>query len=75
MSSSSDPHSTVPEGERRRHDLRTTLTIMRLRTQLLARLAAQEDNTAWGLMTTGLTALDADLTTLLGQLDHHDGPE
>jgi hypothetical protein len=67
-----EPHATVPDDERRRHDLRTRLTVLRLRTQLLHRFATEQEGIAWPRMAAGLEALDADLATLFAQLDHHD---
>jgi hypothetical protein len=72
MSSPPTPSSPVSDADRRHHDLRSTVTSLRLRTQLLHRLARQQDAPPWPSMVDGLLAIDADLSTLLRHLDHHD---
>ena len=58
--------------EHLRHDARNTLTCMRLQTQLLLRLARRQDDPAWQRMVEGLVAIDAEISTLVRQLEHHD---
>jgi hypothetical protein len=70
--SSPEPPSPIPADHRRQHDLRGTVTTLRLRTQLLHRLAQRQGGPTWQRMTDGLLAIDADLSTLLRHLDHHD---
>ena len=72
MSSPSEPSATSADTNRRRHDLGTTLTTLRLRIQLLQRVARQQNGPAWQRMVAGLAAIDADLSTLLRQLAEHD---
>lgn len=72
MSSPPEPSSTPADADRHRHELGTTLTTLRLRIQLLQRLARQQDGPAWQRMVVGLAAIDADLSTLLRQLADHD---
>jgi hypothetical protein len=61
-----DPDAT--DHQRRRHELRNTLTQMRLQTQLLRRLARQQDGPAWRRMADGLAAIDASISTLARRL-------
>ena len=73
MSPDSPPSQPLgSNAERRRHDRRNTLTALRLQTQLLLRLARRQEDPAWQRMVAGLTAIDADITRLVEQLDHDD---
>ena len=75
MSPESPPSQTPgPNAEHRRHDLRNTLTALRLQTQLLLRLARRQEDPAWQRVVAGLTAVDADITRLIKQTEHHDDP-
>ena len=67
-----EPPSTVTPQERRCHDLNTTMTSLRLRTQSLQRLAHRQDGDGWQRMATGLAAIDADLSKLQRQITYHD---
>ena len=73
MSPESPPSQPLgSNAEHRRHDLRNTLTALRLQTQLLLRLARRQEDPAWQRMVAGLTAIDADITRLVELLDHDD---
>ena len=65
---------TLPEtAEQRRHDLRTTLTAVRLRTQLLLHCARHQADPAWESVVDGLAAIDADISRLVRQLEPENG--
>ena len=68
-----EPHATARDRDRRRYDVVTTLTTLRLRTQLLQRLARTQEVDGWVRMAAGLAAIDADLSKLLRHLADHDG--
>lgn len=67
-------HISASAAEQQSHALRTTLTTLRLQTQLLLRLARRHDDPAWQRMAEGLAAIDAEISNLVRQLDHHHDP-
>ena len=69
---SSEPPSFRSDAEERRHDYRTTLTTMRLQTQLLLRATRHLDGPVGEQFAGGLTRIDEAITKLLGQFDQHD---
>ena len=68
-----EPSAPALDAAQRRHDLGTTLTTLRLRTQSLQRLARKQAGDGWQRQEAGLAAIDADLSQLLCQLVQHDG--
>jgi hypothetical protein len=72
---SEPPSSRSDAADRRRHDYRTTLTIMRLQTQLLLRVATRLDNSVGEQFVQGLTRIEDGITTLLKQLDQQEQAE
>lgn len=65
----SQPAGPEPtDRERQRHDLRNSVTQVRLQTQLLHRLAARQDGPAWQRMAAGLATIDAGISTVARQL-------
>lgn len=69
MPSAPPPAKPMNAEQRRHHELRTTLTTMRLQTQFLRRLARRQEGIAWQRMVDGLEAIDADISVLLRQVD------
>ncbi len=67
------PFAPASDAALRRRDVGNVLTTLRLRTQLLQRLAWTQDGDGWQRQADGLAAIDADLSRLLRQLDYHDG--
>ena len=67
------PPLTRSKGDHRRHDVRNTLTHLRLRTQLLHRLADNQQGADWQCMAVGLAAIDESISTLVVQIEQPDG--
>lgn len=68
------PRTTASAAEQRAHELRTILTTLRLQTQLLLRLARRQEDPAWQRMVEGLAAIDAEISNLVRQVEHHHDP-
>ena len=70
MSSEPTPSRlAVSATERHRHDLRGTLTAMRLQTQLLQRLARRLEGPEGEQLVRGLAQIDEGISTVVRQLD------
>ena len=63
-----DEDDAPTAAERQRHDVHSTLTVMRLQTQLLLRVARRLDGPDGEYLVRGLGKIDAGISTVVDQL-------